>query len=56
MGKAGFLRGGTCFSLIGVHSGKNGKRGIGNKYRKLKVVGKEKWVVAGRGSGVNRFF
>ena len=41
MDKVGFIKGDTFFSLIGVYSGKNGKRGIGNKYRQLNYCSKK---------------
>lgn len=51
MDKVGFIKGDTFFRLIGVYSGKNGKRGIGNKYRQLNYCSKKEGKMAGRWQG-----
>lgn len=56
MDRVGFMGKDQLFGLTGVHSGKDGKRGIGNRYRKLNYCSKREGnKAAGRGSEVKRF-
>lgn len=56
MDRVGFMGKDRLFGLTGVHSGKDGKRGIGNRYRKFNYCSKREGnMAAGRGSEVKRF-